>query len=75
VYFVANFKGLRGHENPVQGPAENRIRFSDQKKNTRKIHVWQGAGNSLFVLPAIAKGAVACDGAPKRQAVLAVYKQ
>ncbi|MGA9040096.1 MAG: hypothetical protein WB421_06150 [Terriglobales bacterium] len=68
--FIANFAGLRGHENPVQNPVNVRISFSGRGKQavsflpflgeTREIHAEQQAGNSMFTLPAIEKGGVAC---------------
>ncbi len=71
--FIANFQGLRGHENPVQDPVNVRISFSGQRKNVLKFLPFLGeaqevkgkteAGNSIFALPSIDKGAVACADA------------
>ena len=68
--FIANFTGLRGHENPVQSPVNVRISFSGRRKQAvsflpflgeaQEIHAEQPAGNSIFTLPAIEKGGVAC---------------
>ncbi len=71
--FIANFQGLRGHENPVQRPVDVRISFSGEPKltlnflpflgNWQEIHGEPHTGNSSFVLPAIEKGGVACEDA------------
>jgi hypothetical protein len=71
--FIANFKGLRGHENPVQIPVNIRITFSGRQRKTLKflpflgeaqeIHGSKEAGDSVFILPPIEKGAVACSDA------------
>jgi hypothetical protein len=69
--FIANFKGLRAHENPVQTPVNIRITFSGRQRKTLKLLPFLGeaqeiqgskeAGNSVFTLPAIEKGAAACS--------------
>jgi hypothetical protein len=71
--FIANFKGLRGHENPVQIPVNIRITFSGRQRKTLKFLPFLGeaqeiqgskeAGDSVFILPPIEKGAVACSNA------------
>jgi hypothetical protein len=68
--FLANFTGLRGHENPAQTPVNVRISFSGKPAKTleflpylgesQEIHIQAKTGDSIFVLPAIVKGAVAC---------------
>jgi hypothetical protein len=67
---MANFKGLRGHQNPVQTPEIGaRIIFEG---NTDKVSflpflgevvtlTWKKDGQkTVFVLPRIDKGAVVC---------------
>jgi hypothetical protein len=71
--FIANFKGLRGHENPVQTPVNIRMTFSGRPRKTleflpflgeaQQIQARDEAGRSVFVLPAIGKGAAACAAA------------
>jgi hypothetical protein len=69
--FMANFKGLRGHENPVQTP-ENGARIVFEDETIDKVSFLPFLGEALtltgakqgqktvFVLPKIEKGAVVC---------------
>ena len=69
--FMANFKGLRGHENPVQTP-ENGARIVFEDESVKKLTFLPFLGEALtltgtkqgqktiFVLPRIEKGAVVC---------------
>lgn len=69
--FFANFGGLRGHKNPVQQPENGaRIIFSGHAASemsflpflgeVEKLHGKQKGSETVFELPGIEKGAVAC---------------
>ena len=75
--FMANFKGLRGHQNPVQTP-ENGARIVFEEGYADKMSFLPFLGDAValsatkhgpetvFVLPKIEKGAVVC-AEPKRE--------
>jgi len=70
--FIANFKGLRGHENPLQIPEDGgKIVLEDAKTNRMSFLPFLGGATTLtgekhghrtfFALPRIEKGAVVCS--------------
>ena len=70
--FIANFKGLRGHENPLQTPEDGgKIVLQDAKTDRMSFLPFLGEAVTLtgekhgqrtfFALPRIQKGAVACS--------------
>ena len=70
--FIANFKGLRGHQNPLQTPENGgKIVLQDEKMDRMSFLPFLGEAVTLtgekhgqrtfFALPRIEKGAVACS--------------
>lgn len=84
--FFANFNGLRGHENPVQKPeggvrmvvsgTQNGVGYLPFLGTAERLPGKQTGQGTVFILPAIEKGAVAClKRTTKRSVIKATNKK